>query len=148
MNHWKEDPQGKLALVLLFDQMARNIYRKKKEAFSFATNSLEIVHSLVKEREDKKYKIFERVFLYLPLEHSEDIEDQNTSVKLFEELLEEMKTNESIKGTGEALLNYAKKHRDIVKQFGRFPHRNEVLQRETTVEEQTYLTNGGDRFGQ
>ena len=121
---------------------------KKKEAFSFAANSLEIVHSLIKEREDKKYKIFERVFLYLPLEHSEDIEDQNTSVKLFEELLEEMKTNESIKGTGEALLNYAKKHRDIVKQFGRFPHRNEVLQRETTVEEQTYLNNGGDRFGQ
>ena len=147
-NNWRNDKQGLLALIILQDQMARNIYRKKPEAFSFESYTLELILDLIKTREDKNYQFFERVFLYLPLEHSENSAHQDLSFEFFKELSKEFEGNEALKKFAENYINYSEEHRKIIKQFGRFPHRNELLGRVSTEEEMVFLKEGGSRFGQ
>lgn len=145
---WREDPQGRLALIILQDQMARNIFRKKAEAFAYSELTLELVLEFVKNREDKNYKFYEKVFFYLPLEHSENIEHQNLSVELFGEMHKEVEGDENLKPVAANFLKFAIEHQEIVKKFGRFPHRNDVLNRPSTEEELKFLKDGGSRFGQ
>jgi len=148
-NNWRFDKQGRLALVILQDQMARNIFRKQAEAFSFEKNVLEIVLEVIKDnREDKSYKFYERMFLYLPLEHSENIAHQDLCYEMFEELSKDFVDFPDLKKAAEGLMKFSEEHRSIVKRFGRFPHRNETLGREPTQEEVNYLNKGGSRFGQ
>jgi uncharacterized protein (DUF924 family) len=92
------------------------------------------------------------MFIYLPFEHSENLDDQNKAVRYFEELYEEAKNdsscNESIRNFLKEVITASKKHRDIIQQFGRFPHRNKILKRVSLESEEIYLRDGGETFGQ
>lgn len=130
LDGWMEYPEGALALMILLDQFPRNCFRNTGHMFAtdplarhFARTALAAGHV---EKVDRELQIF---FL-LPFEHSEDIDDQHLSVELFAPY-------------GEEYLHYAVVHRDIIEKFGRFPHRNPALGRETTVEEKAFLESGG-----
>ena len=112
-----QDPLTGLAGVILFDQFPRNMFRGHADAYSTDTQALAIAKVAVAKGFDAELEKQERKFLYMPFQHSENLDDQNRSVLLFTEL-------------GDAhQLGYAKHHRDIVKRFGRFPHRNAILGR-------------------
>ncbi len=143
---WENSPRGSLALIILLDQFTRNIYREKAEAFKFDNEALRICKTGIEIGLDRELEIIEKCFYYLPLEHSENLEDQNMCVKLFEDLLASVNENH-IKVVKNSL-NYAIIHRDIIKQFGRFPHRNNVLSRHSTKEELEFLSKRGNKFGQ
>lgn len=117
------DPLTALAGVILFDQFSRNMVRGHADAYSTDTLALAIAKGAVERRFDEKLQPDERKFLYMPFQHSEDLEDQNRAVLLFTALGDEHQ------------LGYATHHRDIIKRFGRFPHRNSVLGRPSRPEE-------------
>jgi len=142
---WKQTAKGRLALIILLDQFTRNVYRKTKEAFAYDKYALELCKEGLQLKHDKELCFVHRLFFYHPLQHSENIEDQKLSVKLVEQLKQEVP--EQNKKKIEGFLRYAKQHHDIINKFGRFPHRNEVLGRESTKEELEYLESG-KRFGQ
>ena len=146
LSRWKGLPEGIMALIILLDQFPRNIFRGQAKAFSGDSQAKQLVHWGLKEGMDKRLTYMQRSFFYMPLEHSEDLEDQILSVQLFEQLLEEVPAKG--KATIEGSLRYAEQHRDIIQQFGRFPHRNALLQRDPTRQELEYLAGGGARFGQ
>lgn len=132
---WEATAEGALALLLLLDQFPRNLYRGS--AHSYATDGLAraIARRALKNGHDKQVAPELRPFFYLPFEHSEDIEDQHFCIRLFEAHRDE---------TGDAeTLKWAIVHRDIIERFGRFPHRNDALGRDTTPEEQAYLDADG-----
>lgn len=116
-------PEEALAAILLFDQMPRNMFRGDPR--SFATDSLarDIAAAAVDRGFDARLTEERRIFLYLPFEHSEELADQDRSVALFEAIGNDFYTD------------FARKHRDVIARFGRFPHRNEVLGRPSTEEE-------------
>lgn len=128
---WEESADGAVALLLLTDQIPRNIYRGSAHAFATDAMAREVCLRALARGFDQAFEPALRCFFYLPLEHSERIEDQDRSVALFETL-----------GDGE-YLKYAIVHRDIIARFGRFPHRNAVLGRITTAEEKAFLDEGG-----
>jgi len=130
LDHWAEHPDGSLALIILLDQFPRNCFRGT--AHMFATDSLarHFANKAIEVGHDEKVDPELRVFLYLPFEHSENIADQYRSVELTQKL-------------DESYMPYALEHRDIIQRFGRFPHRNPALGRETTLEEQAFLDSGG-----
>lgn len=142
---WGEDASGALALVIVLDQFTRNIYRGKREAFAQDALARAIAVRAIDRGLERTLSIPGRVFLYHPFEHSESVADQDRSVALFAALVDEVpdEWKEFVSG----FTGYAHRHRDLIVQFGRFPHRNEVLGRESTDEEKAYLENGS-RFGQ
>jgi uncharacterized protein (DUF924 family) len=146
LKSWESTPRGSLALIILLDQFTRNIYRGKPEAFQYDSKALRICDEGINKGWDKKLEIIERCFFYLPLEHSENLEDQNRCVRLYEELLVTVDKNKLsvIKNS----LDYAVLHRDIIEEFGRFPHRNKILNRESTNKELDFLLKQGIKFGQ
>ncbi len=145
-NHWEEEPRGLLALILLFDQFTRNIHRGTREAFAHDEAALRLCRESIDRGFDRQLPALERIFLYMPLQHVEDPEGQALSVKLTEGLLDECPAAQ--REYFEASHRYAEDHHDVIARFGRFPHRNEVLGRESTAEEREYLQGGGSRFGQ
>jgi uncharacterized protein (DUF924 family) len=128
---WEERPEGALALLLLLDQIPRNIYRGSAHAFATDARAREVATRAIAQRFDEKFEAGLRCFFYLPYEHSESAEDQARAIALYE-----------ILGDAE-FLKYAILHRDIIARFGRFPHRNAVMGRVSTPEEQAYLDGGG-----
>ena len=128
---WMESADGALALLLLLDQIPRNIYRGS--AHSYATDPLARRHAsaAIAAGHDRAFEPALRAFFYLPFEHSEDIADQAHAIALFTAL-----------GDGNYLA-YAQAHRDVIARFGRFPHRNAALGRDSTPEEQAWLDAGG-----
>ncbi len=128
---WAETPHGALALLLLLDQFTRNARRGSAEAFAGDAKALAVAARAVDAGFDRAYPKPMRMFFYLPFEHSEDLADQERSVDLFRRL-----------GDPEGYL-YALIHLDAIRRFGRFPHRNVLLGRETTAAEQAYLDDGG-----
>jgi uncharacterized protein (DUF924 family) len=146
LDAWTEAPQGRLAAIILIDQFSRNIHRGSSEAFANDARSLAWCKEGVDRGHDKVLNLAERFFFYLPLEHSESLEDQNRSVACFQQLVDEH--DGAARDYAEGGLKFAIEHRDIVAQFGRFPHRNRVLGRESTPDELAYLNDGGARFGQ
>lgn len=124
---WTDTANGCLALVIILDQFPLNMFRGEVKSFSSEAMAIKITKKAIDKDFDKKIDKDKLSFLYMPLMHSENIEDQNMSVKLFEEA--ELTEN----------LRFAKHHRDIIKQYGRFPHRNEILQRESSQYEIDYL---------
>lgn len=128
---WESRAEGALALVLLMDQIPRNIYRGSAHAFATDPRAKEVATRALDAGFDAGFEPNLRCFFYLPFEHAENMEDQTRSVALFERL-----------GDAE-FLKYAIVHRDIIARFGRFPHRNAVMGRITTAEEQAFLDGGG-----
>lgn len=144
LDTWQNTPDGLLALILLTDQFTRNIYRN--HATSFAQDALARVfcQKAIQTGADLSLRLIERVFMYLPLEHSESLDDQFKSVALFTKLYEA--APEAQKVTFEGFLNFAKAHHKIIARFGRFPHRNEILNRKSTPEELLFLQEPNSSF--
>ncbi len=134
---WSGEPRGRLALVLLLDQMPRNIHRGSPRAFAGDVRARALTLEALERSEHHALAPIERVFLYLPLEHAEDLELQQRSVALFSELAGE--AGPGLEPLFEGFLDYAVAHRDIIQRFGRFPHRNAVLGRVSTPEEEEFL---------
>lgn len=134
---WKESDRGRLALLILLDQFTRNIFRGRAQAFANDPQALELAVEGIEEGVDKRLHAMERVFMYLPLEHAEDRSMQARSVALFEELLDD--APEGRKGAFQEFLRYARLHKDVIDAYGRFPHRNAILERESTPDEIAYL---------
>ena len=139
LDDWAASDKGLMALILLLDQFPRNIYRGTTAAFSGDPRALALAQQAIADSRHMDMPPIHRVFLYLPLEHSEDREAQELCVALFEELAEST--------GGEQMADfsrYAKAHRDVIISFGRFPHRNAILGRESTPAEVEHLaTHGG-----
>jgi uncharacterized protein (DUF924 family) len=145
LHTWSATPRGRLALVLVCDQLPRNLFRGSPEAFAYDQFALATAREGVRIGIDAGLAIDERAFLYLPFEHSETLEDQDRSVALFSALRDA--TPNVRRAVTNDYLNHAEHHRDIVRRFGRFPHRNALLGRESTAEELEYLRRAGN-FGQ
>jgi len=142
---WLDHPEGRLALILAMDQLPRNLYRGTPRAFAYDARTAAWCLSAVHTGQDQLLKPIQRVFLYMPLQHFEDLQAQQTGVSLYERLAHE---NRDWPVFGDEFLAFAKVHRDIIARFGRFPHRNQVLGRTNTPEEKEYLAGDAPRFGQ
>ncbi|MFO1258741.1 MAG: DUF924 family protein [Gammaproteobacteria bacterium] len=137
---WRESPKSCLAYIILFDQFSRNMFRGTNEAFEFDVLSLSAAEFGIENKFDKELAFFERLFFYMPLQHSEKLAHQKHSVVLYKLLLDEAKESEfafvnMIKET----YTYAIKHFEVIERFGRFPHRNAILRRKSTKAEKLYL---------
>jgi uncharacterized protein (DUF924 family) len=134
---WKEEARSCLALVILLDQFPRNMYRGDPKSYATDRKAQETAGHAVDRALDRELPPFQRMFLYMPFMHSEDLELQRRSVELFR----------GLGGEGEADPSpYAVQHMEIIERFGRFPHRNEILGRQTTPEEAEFLTQPGSSF--
>lgn len=134
LDDWARTAQGCLALVIVLDQFPRNLYRGDPRSFATDGAARRVLARALERGFDRTMTARERQFLYLPLQHSENVADQALSVRLNADL-------------GEAgVLKYATAHKAIVDRFGRFPHRNAVLGRETTPEEAEFLAQPGSSF--
>lgn len=141
---WAKTPNGALALVILCDQFPRMVYRGEDRAFSFDGRALRAAQIAMAHGFQHKYTVIERCFLYLPFEHSEDLETQKRSVELYRDLFEEAQGDERT-FIAEAL-DYAIRHHEIIAQFGRFPHRNDALGRVSSRAEREFLKRPGSAF--
>ena len=126
-----EDAEGALALILLLDQVPRNVFRDSGHAFATDPLARHYAERAIAAGFDRAVDPMLRIFVYLPLEHSESLADQDRCVALVEAM-----------GDAE-YLKYAEAHRDVIRRFGRFPHRNRALGRVNTPEEQAWLDAGG-----
>ena len=141
---WLNEARGRLAMIILTDQFSRNMYRDTPRAFAHDPLALKWCKDGLQKGVDRALRPIERVFHYLPLEHSESLEDQDRSVELFTALAD------GVPGVQRELfsgyVDYAKRHRDIVHRFGRFPHRNAILGRESSAGELEFLKQPGSSF--
>ena len=144
LDNWASNPQDRLALILLTDQFPRSIYRDSAKAFAFDTKALSLTREGLDGGFDASLRPLEKVFFYLPLEHSESLADQQRSVSLFQKLLDEAGPDQ--KPTFVEYLDFAVRHREIISRFGRFPHRNKALERISTPEELSFLQQPGAGF--
>lgn len=127
LDDWSNDAQGCLALVIVLDQFPLNMFRGLAKSFASESKAVEISLKAIENKFHQQIPQEQLSFLYMPLMHSENINEQDLSVKLFQE-------------TGmEGNIRFSQHHRDIIKKFGRFPHRNEILGRENTAAELEYL---------
>jgi uncharacterized protein (DUF924 family) len=146
LDFWTRTPRGRLAVLILLDQMRRNIYRGTAEAFGRDGRARYLMRDGVSRMMDLKLTPIERLFFYMPLQHAESLEDQELAVDRFLQLEREVAS--AHKEIFAGFRRYAQKHRDIIARFGRFPHRNAILGRRDTPEEAAWLAGGGERFGQ
>jgi uncharacterized protein (DUF924 family) len=131
LSDWEATPDGALALLILLDQFPRNMFRGSARAFATDPLARAVADRAIARGFDTRVADAERVFFYLPFEHSENLADQERSLALWRQ-----------SGSGE-IDKYAQIHADIIRRFGRFPHRNAVLGRATTPEERAFLDAGG-----
>lgn len=143
-DHWAGTPRDRLALVIVLDQFPHHIHRDQPQAFATDPQSLALSLEALTAGEDRRLAPIERVFLYLPLEHAESLAMQDRSVALYEILAHEAAPDK--RALFENFLDYARKHRDVVARFGRFPHRNAILGRTSTPDELEFLKQPGSRF--
>ncbi len=144
LDSWAVTQMGTLALLILLDQMSRNIHRGQAKAFLGDARALSIANAAISRDLDKGLPFDQRRFFYLPFEHAEDMANQDRSIDLFTRLYEE--TASADRENAEAQLDYAHRHRDIIKRFGRYPHRNEALGRPSTDDEIAFLKMPGSAF--
>ena len=134
---WADTPRGALALLILLDQLSRNLYRGSADAFAADPKARRVARAAIDRGFDRALAPNERVFMYLPFEHTEDLADQDDSVRLFE----------TLRGSiGDTAADSARKHQELIQRFGRFPHRNAALGRVSTPEEEDYLAQPGAGF--
>lgn len=143
----ESEPRGILALIIAMDQLPRNIYRGSPKAFAYDHEALRLARKVLDAGMDHSMGYLEKLFAYMPLQHSENIDVQDLSVNMFGSMIEDARTKTQSENALESL-RYAEMHRDIIKRFGRFPHRNEILGRESTSEEVRFLASGAENFGQ
>lgn len=144
LTEWAQRPEGWLALVLLLDQLPRMIYRDTPTAFSGDRRAQQLVAQGVAADFDRQLRPIQRVFIYLVFEHCEHLAVQNEAISRFAHLLDEQP--QAQRGVFADNLDYAERHQQIIARFGRFPHRNEILGRESTPEEVAFLRQPGSRF--
>jgi len=135
---WRASAEPMLALVLLLDQFSRNIYRGDARAFAQDAHARECAREALARGDDLGLLPVERQFLYMPFEHSEALEDQDLAV-------EKMRSLEAFEQT-RGLTRWAERHRDVIRRFGRFPHRNAIVGRESTPGEIEFLKQPGSSF--
>jgi uncharacterized protein (DUF924 family) len=131
LSHWEDTPEGALALVITLDQLPRNMFRGNPRTFAADALARAAADRAISRGFDQRIATQERQFLYIPFEHSEDAADQERSLRLF-------RANDDADA-----LKWAELHADIIRRFGRFPHRNAILGRATTPGEQAFLDSGG-----
>ena len=141
---WTNQPRSALALVLSLDQFPRNLFRGSAQAFLYDTRACSIALASIESGFDQMLHPIETLFLYLPLEHAENLDPQNRCVALMEKLASRAPTQLSQAFAG--FSDYARRHRDIIQRFGRFPYRNKALGRTSSPEEVAYLAAGGETF--
>ncbi len=146
LDHWAHKPRGRLALILLLDQFRRNIYRGTAEAYEKDRVALKLCVEGAIAKKDEGLAPIERAFFYMPLQHAESRKVQDRSVALFNKLANAVSA--TYRETFATMAQFAELHRDIVARFGRFPHRNEMLGRQNTPEEDEYLAGDSPDFGQ
>jgi len=136
---WADSNEGLIALILLLDQFTRNTYRGTPGAFSGDSQAVVLAKEAIANSRHRNMPLIHRVFLYLPLEHSEELAVQEHSVTLFQEMSDATDLKQM-----HSFTRYAVAHRDVIARFGRFPHRNSVLGRSSTTAETAYIaTHGG-----
>ncbi len=135
---WQGSLFSCLALILVLDQFPRNMFRGTPRAFATDPLALQAAQQAVAQRFDQQLLPVQRWFVYLPFEHSEDLADQQRSMELFEQLQPDPASQSAI--------DYARRHLEIIQRFGRFPHRNAILGRPSTPEEQEFLQQPGSSF--
>lgn len=145
LTDWEADPRSRLALIVLLDQLSRNVHRGQRRAFDGDARAQRLSRLSLAEGMDTALTPAGRVFLYMPLMHAEHLDLQDECVARFQQLVDSSPS--PLRDKLASNLRFAVVHRDIVAKFGRFPHRNAVLGRETTPEEKAFLKNG-PRFGQ
>lgn len=138
LDYMQDSPQGCLALILLLDQFGRNMFRGTPKSFATDAKALSIAKNAVERECDRVLLPVQRWFIYLPFEHSENLADQERCVELFSTLSDDPASASTI--------DYALRHKAVIERFGRFPHRNKILGRETTPAEAEFLTQPGSSF--
>lgn len=131
---WRKSSEGRLAEIILLDQFSRNMFRDTPKAFAYDDLALKLAKEAVDNGADNDFGPQKVAFLYMPYMHSEDLDDHEEAVKLF--------SREGLEGN----LKYEYKHKEIIEKFGRYPHRNEILGRESTPEEIEFLKQDGSSF--
>jgi uncharacterized protein (DUF924 family) len=144
-HRWLDQPEGRLALVIALDQLPRNLFRGSPRAFAYDAQTAAWCLAAVHTGQDRALTPIQRAFLYMPLQHFEDLQAQEVGVALYERLAREMSDWPVF---DREFLAFARIHHDIIARFGRFPHRNRILGRENTAEESAYLQGDTPRFGQ
>lgn len=144
LDGWAGTPQGALALILLTDQLPRNIYRGSAAAFASDPIARATTVAGLEQGMDRLLVPIERVFFYLPLEHSESMTDQDRAVSLYTRLVGEVPAAQAERYQN--FLTFARRHRRVIERFGRFPHRNAIIGRESTPEELSFLQEPGSSF--
>ncbi|MEO6678361.1 MAG: DUF924 family protein [Pseudomonas sp.] len=144
LTDWAQRPEGWLALVLLLDQLPRMIFRDTPKSFSGDFRAQALVAQGIAADFDRQLRPIQRVFIYLVFEHCENLAVQNEAVSRFIALVDEQ--SEVDRAVFADNLDYAERHQKVIARFGRFPHRNRVLGRESTVEEIEFLSGPGSRF--
>lgn len=144
LDHWASDANGLLALIVLTDQFTRNMYRDTPQAFAQDEQALAWCRHMLEHDLDRKLRPVERLFAYLPLEHSEDLQDQHQCIQLMQSLAASVPAHQ--RETFEGFVDYAERHRVIIERFGRFPHRNAILGRSSTEQELAFLRQPGSSF--
>jgi len=146
LDDWTETPKGRLALIILLDQFCRNVYRGTAQAFTHDKKALKIAIEGTMAGDHKQLNAVERMFFFMPLQHAESLKIQEKSVSIFNALAETVPG--TLHETFLTAAQFAELHRDIVAEFGRFPHRNAVLGRKNSSAETAYLAGDTPSFGQ
>ena len=139
LDAWAEAPRSALAQILLLDQFTRNAFRGTSRSFAGDARALAAASRIVGSRQDEALPPFMRGFVYLPFEHAEGMAMQDEAIRLFNRLASEAPEHAD-------MLDYAHRHRAVIERFGRFPHRNEILGRQSTAEEIAFVQQPGSGF--
>ncbi len=144
LDGWRATPQGRLAFVLLTDQFPRNMFRSTPRAFAFDPLARAWARDAIDQGVDRRLRAIERVFLYMPLEHSESLDDQTEAVRLVGALTDGVAPE--LRPSFQGYLDFARRHREVIERYGRFPHRNAILGRKSTADEISFLQRPGSSF--
>jgi uncharacterized protein (DUF924 family) len=144
LGDWLNSVKGAHALIIVLDQFSRVINRDSPDAFSQDSKALKVALEGIGKGYDRSLTFIERVFFYMPLEHSENLDNQSQCVALFQKLLFEVP--EDLKNEFQGSLQFAEKHKEIIERFRRFPHRNKVLNRISSADELEFLIQPGSSF--
>ena len=144
LSEWQASPPGLLASIIALDQFPRNMYRGTAKSFAFDSMALGFANTMIENKWDQELHRAYRGFAYMPFEHSEDLHDQYRCVSLFRKL-SELAPEEEREKFG-AWVQFAIRHMEIIERFGRFPHRNQILERQSTVEEDEFLQQPNSSF--
>ncbi len=145
LNDWSQQPESALAQILLLDQFTRNVFRDTPRALAGDARALAAATAMVGQRQDETLPALQRCFVYMPFEHAEGIGAQDEAVRLFTRLVD-AQASTALAADLQNMLDYAERHRAVIRRFGRFPHRNAILGRHSTPDEILFLQQPGSRF--